>query len=803
MTTPENDTDIWSELWCRFDELVDLPMDEQRERLAKLAVGTQLRSRLEQLLKSERSEGILNRGQATSNLTPPSLPEGTALGKFRIEQLIGRGGAGEVYRANRVRGGFEQRVALKVLRPEAALQPARFNAERALQATLEHPGIARLIDGGASSTGRPYMAIELVDGEPITRWCAKRSVSLRQRLEIFLQVCEAIAYAHARLIIHCDIKPGNILVGDTGRAKLVDFGISRMLDEGDELTTSTEQLLTPSYAAPEQLSGQRPTVATDIYSLGAVLFELATGVPPYPVRPPQLALILRATDTDRQRRPSEAARRPDAPFPTAQLRGDIDAIVLKAMKQDPDDRYATADALAQDIRRHLAMEPVAARGNDRLYFASSLIRRHRMAAATTVVAALSLMGGVSGVVWQARRATSERDAARENAARLQSANEAMLLMFRDVGDNQQLRAMSVNEMIRGTTQRVLRSTPPDSPDAVATIAALADIYLVLENNDEAKALLAGALARGVARSDPPNLARLRLKFGAVLAIKGEFDAAERYINAAEHYWRSQPGRFKRERVETVGARALVLRRRGRPGAAAALLQANMADARNVFAGDARDLAARYSSLAATLEDAGKAGEADALLQGAADHLSSDGPPTSSALTLMRMRADVLNRLGKPLAAVDLLERVVSQRRRYYGSSIALAVDLLYLGRLRIQTRSLAPAIAALREAEPMAIEHYGADTQPVLMIKLAEIMAWAIAGDTNRAHAVFRTIPPRQFDLSKPSTNAVRFLAARAALARADGDRETAAVDLVRAERMIATLGHNADGVRREVLPLR
>lgn len=801
MTTLDDDPEAWFEIWGHFDKLVDLPIAEQSEQLANLVIGDRQRAQLERLLDGERRDGILKPDSIPVEHLP-SVPVGTMIGKFRVEQLIGRGGAGEVYRANRVRGGFDQRVALKVLRQEAALQPARFAAERALQATLEHPGIARLIDGGATADRRPYMVIELVDGEPITRWCAARQTSLRQRLEIFLEVCDAIAYAHARLIIHCDIKPGNILVSETGHAKLVDFGISRMIDVEEPLAP-IETLLTPSYAAPEQFAGQLPTVATDVYSLGAVLFELTAGVPPYPVRPSQLALVLREADSDRSRLPSDAAGAPGAPFPAARLKGDIDAIVLKAMQPGSSDRYATANALADDIRRHLAMEPIAARSHNAGYVFSKVIRRHWIAAAATGFAAISVVAGASGVAWQAHRALVERDAARENAARLQAANEVMLLMFRNVGDDQQLRTMSISDMIRGTTRRVLNSTPTDSPEAVPTIAALADIYLVLENNDEAKALLAGALARGIARNDPPNLARLLLKYGAVLAIKGDFDQADRFISAADRYWQSQPGRFRRERVETAGARALVLRGKGQPLEAAKILQANMPEAEHVFAGDERDLAARYSSLATTFEDAGMLAEADRLLRAAVDRMvQGAGPPPNSALTLMRMRSDVLNRLGDPAAAAALLKVVVSQRRRYYGSSIALAVDLLYLARLENQLRAPASALAALREAEPMAIEHYGAQTQPVLMIRLAAMTAWATGGNGGKASAIAAGIPANRFDLGKPSVNAIRYLAARVAVARATGQTSAAASDLALARRMIGALGHAADGVKRELAVL-
>jgi hypothetical protein len=233
------------------------------------------------------------------------------------------------------------------------------------------------------------------------------------------------------------------------------------------------------------------------------------------------------------------------------------------------------------------------------------------------------------------------------------------------------------------------------------------------------------------------------------------------------------------------------------------LQANMADAENVFAGDERNLAARYSSLAGAFQDAGKLAEAERLLRTVEDRMvAGAGPPPNNALTLMRLRSDVLNRMGKPSAAEALLRTVVDQRRRYYGPSIALAVDLLYLARVRNQMRAPASALEALHEAEPMAIEHYGPETQPVLMIRLAKITAWAIGANPVQARAVAATIPPRRFDLSRPSLNAIRYLASRAALARAAGQASSAKADIDQARRMISSLGHKADGAARELAAL-
>ncbi|MBK6486960.1 MAG: tetratricopeptide repeat protein [Gemmatimonadetes bacterium] len=294
---------------------------------------------------------------------------GALLGPWRVVAPIGHGGMAHVYRGERADGAFEQAVALKVVSGgfDSALSVRQFLAERQILASLEHPGIARLLDGGVADDGSPWLALELVDGAPITTFCEGQDLPVRERLQLFLQICAALQYAHQRLIVHRDLKPSNILVDGAGRVKLLDFGIAKVLDGAENAATPDTRThrgwMTPEYAAPEQFAGGQVTIATDVYQLGAVLYELLAGQRPF------------ADGWDKAR--DRSGRREEPRAPSAQrpdLRGDLDAIVLKAMRVEPEARYASVTDFARDVERALRREPVMARDGDRMYRARPLRR---------------------------------------------------------------------------------------------------------------------------------------------------------------------------------------------------------------------------------------------------------------------------------------------------------------------------------------------------------------------------------------------------------------------------------------------
>jgi serine/threonine-protein kinase len=341
------------------------------------------------------------------------LEPGTRIGPWRIVALAGRGGMGEVYRAERADGEFEQVVALKLLRPDARTVDLarRFRAERAVLARLAHPNIATVLDGGTAPDGRPYFALRFIEGETITRHASR--LPIRVRVRLFIKVCLAVQVAHKHLIVHRDIKPSNILVGADGEPVLLDFGIAKLLDAGDEQTGTGRALLTPSHAAPEQVRGEPVTTATDVYGLGALLFEMLTGNRLFLHRTSAAALE-RAILENNVPLPSSAA---SDPAMGRELRGDLDRIIQMALRKEPERRYASVADFAGDLERWLSARPVLAQPDRWAYRAARFVRRNRAGVTAAAVAGLVLAGVAVREVGRARAIAAERDRAlREQAA---------------------------------------------------------------------------------------------------------------------------------------------------------------------------------------------------------------------------------------------------------------------------------------------------------------------------------------------------------------------------------------------------
>ena len=358
---------------------------------------------------------------------------GRLVGPYRLVREIGRGGMGAVYLAERADGQYEQRVAVKVIKrgmdTEQVLE--RFRAERQILASLDHPNIARLLDGGSTDRGVPFFAMEYIEGQPIDAWAAGRVLSVDDRLRLFLQVCGAVSYAHQHLVVHRDIKPLNILVTADGVPKLLDFGIAKVLhEEGDQATSTVTgmRLLTPEYASPEQVEGQHATTVSDVYALGVVLYELLTGRSPYRLRSRTPLDIVEAVRTTDPERPSavggtEKLRR--------RLRGDLDTILLTALRKEPARRYQSVEQFAGDVRRHLDGLPVRARPDTFGYRAGKFVRRNRVPVAAGVLLSLALLGGTVATAYQAQQARAAQARAERRFADVRKLANALLFDYHD------------------------------------------------------------------------------------------------------------------------------------------------------------------------------------------------------------------------------------------------------------------------------------------------------------------------------------------------------------------------------------
>jgi len=409
----------WHQIEKLFLEAADLPLAERAAFLDRVCDGdSELRLEVESLLRAdtigtsaitsavECEAGLLLSDDAFSLV-------GTRLGPYRLLEQIGRGGMGSVYLAER-NDEYRKRVAIKVVRRGMDTEEvlARFRHERQILAALEHPYIARLLDGGTTADGQPFFVMELVQGEPIDVYRRKRNLSLEDCLRLFLRVCQAVSYAHRSLIIHRDLKPGNVLVSSEGVPKLLDFGVAKLLaaDDGPGSTTTSFALLplTPEYASPEQVRGLPITTASDVYALGAILFELLTGTRAQRIEvtsPAEIDRVVCQTDTPR---PSAVARSTGA---SIKIDADIDNIVSMAVCKEPERRYPSVDRLADDIERYLAGRPVLARKGSFTYQASKFVRRNSLAVTAALLVLLSLLGGIAVALSQARRAENARQIA--------------------------------------------------------------------------------------------------------------------------------------------------------------------------------------------------------------------------------------------------------------------------------------------------------------------------------------------------------------------------------------------------------
>jgi len=404
--------------------------EEVREELIRSQCGgdaaliEEVRSLLEACQAEERVTAL--------RLQEPQNGEGNhpahqRVGPYEIDRLLGRGGMGAVYLAHRADGQFEQKVAIKLidLPLATALFRERFRQERQILAELQHPFIARLLGGGVTAGGDPYLVMEYVDGVPIHRFCEERRLSTPERLALFMRVCEAVQFAHQNFIVHRDLKPDNILVAEDGSPRLLDFGTAKLLSPslvrpGGELTREGCQSFTPQYASPEQVLGNPITTASDTYSLGVLLYLLLTGTQPYELKEMTTAEMLRVICEEAPRRPSQAAGS------NKRLDADLEAILLKALRKEPRERYLTAEQMASDVRAYLEGQPVGARQGTLRYRASKFIRRNRLALAGTAALAVTLIAGVAGVLWQAKVANEERRKAEARSADLRQLSNSLL-----------------------------------------------------------------------------------------------------------------------------------------------------------------------------------------------------------------------------------------------------------------------------------------------------------------------------------------------------------------------------------------
>ena len=477
-------------------QLARAAMDQDEARRdawldAHCAGNTALRQRVDALLQRVGQVTMLPADRADIEPLSPAAVAGSHLGPFRLIEPVGRGGMGEVWRGERCEGGFEQTVAIKLMLNGLSGWSQRFRRERQILARLNHPHIAHLIDGGLTESGQPWLAMEYVDGESIIAWCDRKRLGIEDRVRLMLPVCAAVQFAHQALVIHRDLKPANILVDSSGRPRLLDFGIAKLLDETDPGQTQT-LIMTPAYAAPEQRSGDPVTTATDVYQLGAVLFELLSGQSVRNCRVSRSGQVISvrrddaaADDAATRRRIAEERRTSPQRMQTL-LRGDIGRIIGKALAEDPLERYGSARELADDLDNWLHERPVRARRIDAAYRLRKFLRRNSLAVAVSGLLAIGLVAAAT-VAWQRAQAEKQQQVRTEKALRFMRDLFSASRPESTGGDE-----LTVAQLLEGAAGRIDSQFADDPQSRGGLLAELGDVYRGLCSYDQAIDLLESA-----------------------------------------------------------------------------------------------------------------------------------------------------------------------------------------------------------------------------------------------------------------------------------------------------------------------
>ncbi|MBL8360335.1 MAG: serine/threonine protein kinase [Rubrivivax sp.] len=589
----------WQRLRQLLDQGLELPAAARAAWLEALddGCGGRLKPRLASMLARATDPAAavqrsLDSGPRLAGDPHDTVPAGTLdtspgrVGPYRLLRVLGRGGMATVWLAERTDMLQGRQVALKLPRgawPREGLAE-RLAREREILATLEHPHIARLYDAGVDEQGNPWLAIEYVDGVRLDQHFHERDLGLRDRVRVMLQVCDAVAYAHARLIVHRDLKPANILIDRQGQVKLLDFGIARLLEgeaaAGAESTLAPDTAMTPTYAAPEQLRGEPLGTAVDVYAIGLLLFELLAGRRPFEPRGGGFTVDPAALDAAAPRA-SEVAIDPRA---ARALRGDLDGILAKALQPRPADRYLTVAALADDLRRHLADEPLAGLPQGRLLRWRKFVRRHRPVAAALAAAVLALVGGSGVALWQAAEARAQRDLALAAQARAEAETAAARVAERAAAAEADLASFLLSDHVStkpgqemvdqlGRATEMVRAQYQDQPSLRARMLVnLAMNYRWVSLHEQAGKLFDEAEPLLRRHGPPSGLAQLLCTRASALAFAGKLDEAREQVAAARALLREGGAEVAMRRGDCLLEEAWVLRLAARPMQAAELAE---------------------------------------------------------------------------------------------------------------------------------------------------------------------------------------------------------------------------------------
>jgi eukaryotic-like serine/threonine-protein kinase len=773
--TPEE----WSRIEAILDDVLDLEPAARAATLDRACAGdATLRARIEaliaadtdaaQFLETPAMEYAARLVTSTSPGDPADEQEapGDRIGPYELIREIGQGGMGRVFLADRADGQFEQQVALKLVRPGpyGGEIVGRFLRERQILARLQHPNIASLLDGGVTSDGRPYFAMEYVAGEPITTYCDRKALDIRHRLLLFTAVCDAVQYAHQNLVVHRDLKPSNTLVTPDGQVKLLDFGIAKVLHEqaSDDragtdptLTRLGSGPMTPEYAAPEQVRGEPVTTATDVYALGALAYELLTGRGPHQLSRMTAAEVERAVTEREVARPSSVvgrskagadgeispetiagARGTDARRLRRELKGDLDTIVMQALQKDPARRYASAGAFVDDVRRYQGGLPIAARRDSVGYRTNKFVRRHAIGVTATALVALSLVAGLIGTAWQARVASREASKAREVSRFL-----ASLFEVADPARTNAADVTALDLLNRGASR--IETDLAGQPDVQADMMLLLGrIYRELGVYDRAQPLLERALAHRLSiqgrRTDA--VAESMAELARFWQDKGRPDEAERLHRDVLAMRRSARAPDTVEVGKTLRDLASVLASRGKLDEAEKLQRDALALHEASFRGEHAEIASDLEGLQSILRARGQIDSAIPIARRALDmRLKVLGPDHLETATAMNNLAILLYEKWELPEAERLYRQVLDFDLRRLGevhpNTATVTNNLAFVVRDRGQYKE---AERLYRSALTLDRRLYGEEHPYIaqVMNNLATLLA--LQGRNEEAERLFR-----------------------------------------------------------------
>ena len=754
--------EFWQIVTFILDRVLELEPEEQLQFIERECKhDPELKKQVVSFLKSiNKSEGLWEKlldsnralvneltssGTALKEITKDFAPD--QIGPYKINRLLARGGMGDVYLAERSDGQFHRSVAIKILRSELTHDnlEQRFLYEREILSSLEHPNIARLYDGGLTTDGRPYLVMEYVDGKPISSFCSQHNCSLENKLKLFTQVCEAVNYAHRNLIIHRDLKPDNIFVTSEGVVKVLDFGIAKIIDtelSAEELVKTQEglRLISIQYAAPEQITLEKITTATDVYGLGLLLYEIVTGCKPYDLKDKKLyeaEHIIRHLSPDL---PSSRAKNPSV---SKKLKGDLDAIILKALRKEPQYRYQSAEQLLDDLNRYKAHLPVQAQKDSIRYRSVKFVKRHS-AAIISLLLVISITTGFA--LYHTNQITTERNIAQTEAQKAQQAVSFLIEMFESANPAESLGdTLTVYDLLKKGVQNT--ETLSDQPILKSQMfEVIGRVYRSLGEYQNARSLLEKSYhlrLQEFGLGHPETVESLD-QIGILLSEEGKFSEAESFFRLAFSIRMQLSDSVRANLANTKNELAYVLRRQGKFSESKKIYE-ELVNAYKIHFGEEHPKTiSSMSGLATLLHAMNNYEEAETyyrkVLESRQKNLGPLHPELASSLNSL---GALLMNTGDFVEAEELLQLSFQMRKELYGSEHPkVALTMNNLAMLYRDKGEFEPAVKLFRESLNMRKNILGDTHIGTCLSKFSLAIHYTLTARPDSAEILFNEIYP-------------------------------------------------------------